>query len=247
VVGVISIPHSGTHIPPSVTGFLTQDAAAMARDIDPEVHCIIDIEKLNRNGFSVIKTNVHRSIVDLNRPTSTAISYWRKNTAGETLYEIDIPEEQKGILLEKFYAPYFEKIFLEMGRLAEKKSRPLFFDLHSTPSQFPKYYLTKLPQLAGTIPDFCLSNLEGKSSSRETIIGLKDSLRKHFREVRINDPFKGGNITQTVHAKFPRAEVIQVEILRRLYMKEEVNALNHEKTEKLKRIFTDALIASNHA
>jgi formiminoglutamase len=48
---------------------------------------------------------------------------------------------------------------------------------------------------------FCLSNQDGKTSSKEMIILLADCIAESFEidksEIKLNDPFHGGYITKT--------------------------------------------------
>ena len=218
----------------------------MFDDSDPFVIEIFDLgERVQR----VIKTDIARAFVDLNRSTQDLPP---QNTDGliksATCYQKPIyykgsePDESlTSILIKSYYYPYHRSIQKSFKEL----DLQLCLDCHSmasiAPNVSPDGNNSKRPL-------FCISNRDGQTSSREMINLLADCVSESFlidrQEISLNEPFHGGYITKT-YGNNP-IPWIQIEMNRSLYLAEpwfDKERLSIEKTQlqRLNRQFENCL------
>ena len=241
IIGVLSIPHSGEILPEEFKEYLINDPVLIARDVDYGVHHLVDIEKLNQNGIAVIKSNIIRTAIDLNRSRDKCFLNWEKNSHGEkiVLKRPDKNTEEK--LIQTYYAPYYEVMTAMINELKYKMKIASFIDLHSMPSTPTEYHYQQNPNQKAHRPDFCLSDDFGDTCESSFIETVKHLLEKHYSQVKINDPYIGGHITKYV-TTIPEVNNIQIEIKRDIYMDESKRELIRDLSEPLKPILTDCLI-----
>ena len=122
-IGAVSIPHSGEVIPEEFKEYLIDDIKALCQDVDTAVHKLIDIEQLNDVGIAVIKANIHRVCVDLNRPKETAALNWQKNSHGIEIVKI----RQAFTILRKTPLVKFKSSSTEQSILDLDQGRTLNF------------------------------------------------------------------------------------------------------------------------
>jgi len=217
---LLSIPHGGTKKPPELEGRLSITDKDLFDDSDPFV---IEIYDLGDKVTGVIKADIARAFVDLNRSPEDLPP---QNTDGliksSTCYNKPIykkgqePDETLvNMLLQMYYTPYHKKIQSSIDEL-----KPfLCLDCHSMASVAPEISPDGNKKKR---PLFCLSNQDGKTSSNEIIESLADSISDSFRinrnEISLNDPFHGGYITKT-YGNNP-IPWIQIEMNRDLYLAE---------------------------
>lgn len=215
---MLSIPHGGTQKPEELDGCLSITDKDLFDDSDSFV---IELYDLGDAVERVIKTNIARAFVDLNRSLQDMPPY---NPDGliksSTCYKKPIYVDGKSpddalqtLLIESYYLPYHRSIQKSLQEL----DLQLCLDCHSMASIAP-----------GISPDgnnnkrplFCLSNNDGQTSSQEMMELLADSISESFsierNEVSFNDPFHGGYITRT-YGNNP-VPWIQVEMNKKLYL-----------------------------
>lgn len=241
-IGAVSIPHSGEVIPDEFKDYLIEDLSALNQDVDTAVHKLIDIEKLNEEGIAVIKANIHRVCVDLNRPKETAALNWKKNSHGVEIVRKELSEETRALLTQKYYAPYYEMLKALINELKRNHPRPSFIDLHSMPSSPTAYHLEINPKQEMERPDFCVSDIEGKSCEKAFIDFVCEKLSPHYPKVYQNNPYFGGHVTRHVDATFPDTNNIQIEIKRGIYLDEPKRTLDDSLAGKLRPVLTSALV-----
>lgn len=241
-IGVVSIPHSGEVIPKEFSELLIGDFDVLSRDVDTGVHKLINIEELNKAGVAVLKANIHRACVDLNRSPDVCVLNWKKNSHGEELIRKLPDPDTENLLSKKYHAPYYEMIKALINELYKQMERPSFIDLHSMPSKPTKYHLDINPNQALERPDFCVSDIEGKSCEKEFIDFVSSELAKDYEKVNQNDPYFGGHVTRHVDATFPNVNNIQIEISRATYLNEENRTIDKDLADKLRPILTRSLV-----
>jgi len=212
-IGLISIPHSGTHIPDIFKNYIIVDNNKLLIDNDYKVQELIDISYLNNNGIDVLIYNINRVCVDLNRYKNESILFWKKNTQGDVLV-IDEPNLiTKYKLINLYYKPYYDKI----NQIISNKM--CVIDLHSMPSIATDYHLRLNKNQPINRPDFCLSDLNGISCENKFIQIFNNELLKIGFDSKINNPYFGGYLTKYINDNF-NVNNIQIEINRKLYMDE---------------------------
>lgn len=242
VKAILSIPHSGEHIPNEFKEYLTDDLRALSEDVDYKVHELIDIDLMVENGIAVLVSNIHRTCVDLNRSEDLAIIAWKNNSKGVKLQIKDVSDEIKTHLLNKYHVPYFYKLKATIDNLLISQKNPVVIDLHSMPSRPTDYHLRVTPDQPKVRPEFCVSDIEGLSCTKEFIDNMQKELLVFSKEVTQNIPYYGGHITRWINKEYPQVQNIQIEISRAIYMDEDMKKLNPEMVKSLRPNLTAALI-----
>ena len=218
---LLSIPHGGTKRPPELDGHTCITERDKFDDSDPFV---VEIYNLGDKVQRVIKTDIARAFVDLNRSLNDLPP---KNPDGliksSTCYERPIyikgrePDDAlRNLLIEMYYKPYHRTIQKSIHDL----DLQLCLDCHSmatiAPGISPDGNKSKRPL-------FCLSNNDGETSSQKMIELLASCISEAFQidkdEIFINNPFHGGYIT-TTYGNNP-IPWIQVEMNRSMYLSKE--------------------------
>jgi N-formylglutamate deformylase len=243
---LLSIPHGGTRRPAELDGHLSITNKDLFDDSDPFVVELYDLgDKVQR----VIKTNIARAFVDLNRSLQDMPP---NNPDGliksKTCYDKPIytngkePDDYlKTMLIELYYNPYHRAIQKSIDEL----DLQLCLDCHSMASTAPYFSPDKTQSKR---PMFCLSNNDGQTSSQEMIELLADSISESYsidrNEISLNDPFHGGHITKT-YGNNP-IPWIQVEMNRDLYLSspwfdEDALSVDSNHLQKLNKQFENSL------
>lgn len=243
-IGILSIPHSGEIVPDEFEKFLTKDQKARMQDVDFRVNELVDIPRLQKNGVAVLVANIHRICVDLNRSEDLCVLNWQRNSMGVELVIKRPDEQQENQLRLRYHTPYYTMIKSLIEELHRFQNPVSFIDLHSMPSNPTKYHLEINPHQAKERPDFCVSDVKGKTCSKEFIDTVCDNLKKISPNVTQNDPYFGGYVTRHVDANFEYTNNVQIEIKRGIYMDEKNQKLNNELVNKLRPNLTDALITT---
>jgi len=245
-IGIISIPHSGLDIPDEFQQFLVQDKISIKQDVDFFVHELVDIPTLQAAGIAVIKANIIRTAVDLNREKESAVLNWKKNSKGHLVVQKEASPNEVNDLIEKYYSPYFEMMKALINELNAHMARPSIIDLHSMPSKATEYHLKINPDQKVNRPSFCVSDRSGLTCEKSFIDSICNSLSKYYPNTTQNDPYFGGYITQHIQNHFPKTNNIQIEINRALYM-DEANFELLDSSSDLKKQLTQMIIENfNH-
>lgn len=223
--GLISIPHSGEIIPEEFLPFLSPHKQVRDCDLDFRVDHLVDISLLNQKGIGVLVSNIHRAAVDLNRSQNLAVFNWKKNSKGEQLVVSEPDEKFYHSAQVKYYLPYYtllDSLIKEIIKNQEEQGKPsLIIDLHSMPSVATDYHLKYNPNQKRDRPNFCISDLKGKSCNPMMIKSIQKFFNNNFGNSTINTPYFGGYVTQHIHEKFQdTVNNIQIEIKRNQYMDE---------------------------
>lgn len=243
---LLSIPHGGTRKPSELDGHLSITAKDLFDDSDPFVIELYDLgDKVQR----VIKTDIARPFVDLNRSLQDMPP---NNPDGliksKTCYDKPIytngkePDDSlKTMLIELYYNPYHQAIQKSIDELDLK----LCLDCHSMAAIAPYFSPDKNNSKR---PLFCISNNDGETSSQEMMELLADSISEAYsvdrKEISLNDPFHGGHITRTYGNK--PIPWIQVEMNRSLYLTspwfdEDALTVDANHLQKLNKQFENSL------
>ncbi|MFT6631116.1 MAG: N-formylglutamate deformylase/formiminoglutamase [Bacteriovoracaceae bacterium] len=240
--GILSIPHSGEELPDEFKQYLSSNMKDLMQDVDFRVHELVDIEKLQENGITVLKSNIIRTAIDLNRKKEICLFSWKKNSKAVQIVNSGPPIELGEQLIEKYYSPYYEVLKTLILDLQSKMKIPSLVDLHSMPSRAEEYHLKINPTQDLVRPDFCISDISGQSCEKEYIDFISNSLNIPYSNVTQNNPYFGGNITRFLHSTYEPLNNIQIEISREIYMDERNQSLVTEKVTRLKGELTNSLI-----
>lgn len=217
---IVSIPHAGTDLLRFEPAFV--DPWRARKDADWQLDELYDF--IAPLGATLLRTQLSRSIIDVNRDPSGASLYPGQATtelaptttfdgeplypAGEALEAAEIAERRR-----LYFDPYHAALSGEIARLREKHKRVALFDAHSIRSVIPRLF-------DGELPAFNLGTNSGASCSarlRETVGAV---LKASGQSMVVDGRFKGGWITRVYGKPIQGVEALQLELACRAYMRE---------------------------
>jgi N-formylglutamate deformylase len=217
---LVSMPHTGTHVPEWLAPRLTRAAKALA-DTDWHLEPLYDF--LDELAASVLVATHSRYVVDLNRPPDNASLYPGQDTTGvvpvdtfhkEPLYLPGFGPSQSEVRsrIEQYWSPYHAKLAETLASLKSEHGYALLWDAHSILSVVPRFF-------AGKLPDFNLGTADGRSCAPG--IGEKLAQVPKGYSVVLNGRFKGGYITRAYGDPSNDVHAVQLELSEAVYMEEE--------------------------
>lgn len=216
---IVSIPHTGTDIPPEIEARMTSPWLAR-KDADWWIHKLYDFA--GDLGATVIRTGISRSVIDVNRDPSGQSLYPGMTTTGlcpvetfdgEPLYkpgqEPDAAEIEDR--RERFFAPYHAAIEGHIARLTEGGRTVALYDCHSIRSVVPRLFDGELPQFnIGT---------SGDATCDPALTAAVERICDATGLTRVtNGRFKGGWITRHYGRPEQGVHAVQMELACRGYM-----------------------------
>lgn len=216
---VISIPHTGTWLPPEVRDSLASPAMLAQPMTDWHLHLLYDF--LPALGATTIFATVSRFAVDLNRPPLPRALYPGRFETGlvplETFQGEPVfraPPEQAEIERRRlaWHAPYHARLQALLDEARTRFGRVVLVDAHSVASA-PN-------RLHGALEDeIYLGDRDGATCGGWLRELLRDGFVDQGLSVAINAPYKGGYITDH-YGRQAGVEAIQIEMAQRVYMDE---------------------------
>lgn len=217
---LVSMPHTGTHVPAELLERLTPAARALP-DTDWHLERLYDF--LEALGASRLAATHSRYVVDLNRPPDDENLYPGQDTTGlvprDTFARQPVylagrePSAQETALrVETYWRPYHAKLAEELERLRRVHGYALLWDAHSILSEVPRFFAGRLPEL----------NL-GTDDGRSCAPGIGEALLKNVRGYGavLNGRFKGGYITRHYGDPANGVHAVQLELSCATYMDEQ--------------------------
>jgi N-formylglutamate deformylase len=217
---IVSIPHAGTELLGFEPAFV--DPWLARKDADWRLDALYDF--VASLGATLVRTQLSRSIIDVNRDPSGASLYPDQATTelvptatfdGEPLYRPGDAPDGADIADRRrlYFDPYHAALAAEIARLRQMYKRVALFDAHSIRSLIPRLF-------DGELPVFNLGTNSGASCSaslRETVgVVLAASGLTSILDGR----FKGGWITRAYGRPSEGVEAVQLELACRGYMQE---------------------------
>jgi N-formylglutamate deformylase len=219
---VLAQPHGGTEVPQTIFDRLNDNGRALA-DTDWHIYRLY-----NRlvDSATIVRTTIHRYVIDANRDPSDQSLYPGQNTTslcpttsfdGEPIY---LPGEEPNedeiqTRQQQFHQTYHDALREQLDRVHQKHGFAILYDCHSIRSLVPYLFEDKLP-------DFNIGTNSGESCSSQLESTVLDccAQQKQFSHV-LNGRFKGGWTTR--HYGEPEAgfHAIQMELAQCTYMQEQ--------------------------
>lgn len=241
---LVSIPHAGTELPEDIARRLSAPARALP-DTDWHVDKLYAFAR--DMGASVLKANVSRYVVDLNRGTDGARLYPGQRETGlcplvtfndEPLYAPgDEPgPEEIAQRVERYWKPYHARLAATLAALKARHGYALLWEAHSIRAEVPMLFEERLP-------DFNLGTGGGTSCPADIAEALLSVAQaaEGFSAV-LNGRFRGGYITR--HYGRPEEGVIavQLELVQSAYLDESRPHLwDAARAEAARRVIEDLL------
>jgi N-formylglutamate deformylase len=217
---IVSIPHAGTELLGFEPAFVNPWLAR--KDADWRLDVLYDF--VAPLGATLVRTQLSRSIIDVNRDPSGASLYPGRATTelvptttfdGEPLYRPgnapDAPEIAERRRL--YFDPYHAALAVEIARLHQKHKRVALFDAHSIRSVIPRLF-------DGELPVFNLGTNSGASCSPGLCEAVGAVLAASAQTSIVDGRFKGGWITRAYGRPSEGVEALQLELACRAYMEE---------------------------
>ena len=216
---LVSMPHTGTHIPDWLAPRLSAAARALP---DTDWHLERLYSFLDELGASVLVATHSRYVVDLNRPPDNANLYPGQDTTGivpmdtfhlEPLYLPGFPplEDEVAERIRTYWRPYHDRLRTALAEIKAQHGYALLWDAHSIFSILPRFF-------KGKLPDLNLGTADGKSCSP----GIGEALARTVEgySVALNGRFKGGYITRHYGDPANGVHAVQLELSETNYMDE---------------------------
>ncbi|MGA2779999.1 MAG: N-formylglutamate deformylase [Steroidobacteraceae bacterium] len=219
---LISFPHSGTYLPPTLALRLRTEVLDLP-DTDWFVPKLYDFHR--EFGISILRATHSRYVVDLNRPPDDAPLYPGQRGTGvcpietfdaEPLYApgaapIRGEIEQR---LHNYWRPYHARLQGLIAQTVARHGHCVLWDAHSILSTVPQLF-------EGRLPDLNLGTADGRSCSpsRASRLAEKLSAQTRFTSV-VNGRFKGGYITRHYGNPAAGVDAVQLEIAQAAYLTE---------------------------
>jgi N-formylglutamate deformylase len=224
---VVSLPHTGTHLPPELEPRLVSPWLAR-KDCDWWIDTLYDFA--GSLGATIIHTVLSRTLIDVNRDPSDVSLYPGQATTelcptttfdGEPIYLAGHAPGAADIALRKRLAfdPYHAALCGEIARLRAEHPRVVLYDCHSIRSVIPRLFTLELPNF----------NI-GTNSGASCDAGLTTTIEQicdasGFSRVT-NARFRGGYITRHHGKPENGVHAVQMELACRGYMREPVGPVD---------------------
>ena len=218
---LISMPHPGLNLTPTVRNGLVDEAVSLP-DTDWHIPRLYDFA--HDLGASVLAAEYSRFVIDLNRPSDDKPLYAGATTGlyPSTLFEGDPlfkagqepSKEERASYLEQIWTPYHDTLRNELDRLRDEFGYALLFDAHSIRGHIPHLF-------EGRLPDFNLGTFNGASCDASLAQRLEATCAaaSHYSHV-LNGRFKGGHITRHYGNPAEHIHAVQLELAQSTYMDE---------------------------
>lgn len=218
---VVSLPHTGTEIPPDYEHGLVSPWLAR-KDADWWIERLYDFA--SGLGATVIRTAISRTVIDVNRDPSGRSLYPGQATTelcptttfdGEELYKPGTGPTADGIAARRtrYFDPYHAALRHEIERLRTQHANVVVYDCHSIRSVIPRLF-------EGTLPHFNIGTNGGATCSHVLSEAIEAICASSGFSHVVNGRFKGGYITRSLGHPESGVHAIQMELACRGYMKE---------------------------
>ena len=218
---LISMPHAGLNLTPTVEAGLVPEATGLP-DTDWHIPRLYDFAE--EMGASLLAAEYSRFVIDLNRPSDDKPMYVGATTGlfpsilfeGDPLFkEGQTPSaEERATYLQKIWGPYHRQLQEELQRLRDQFGYALLWDAHSIRAQIPHLF-------EGQLPDFNLGTFNGASCDPSLAAELEAVCAGASGITHVlNGRFKGGHITRHYGDPSQNIHAVQLELVQRAYMEE---------------------------
>ena len=233
---LLSVPHSGTYFPPEFLQNVQSDVKTLRRNEDLLVDKLV--ETAVENGLPMMKMEVSRAFVDLNRdkleldpsmyynyPQDTDVLFdkhcrvglgvvHRINYKRENLYAGLLDYNEVQARLKNVYDVYHKQLQKNIDNILKKFGFCLVLDCHSMPSKI----CSIIDDRSGI--DICLGNLFSQSCPQDISDFFAGQFWNKNYNVEFNCPYSGAFITFNYCQPRRKMWTLQLEINRALYADE---------------------------
>jgi N-formylglutamate amidohydrolase len=235
---IFSVPHAGTEVPPDIAAQLTPHAKTLP-DTDWHVEALYDFAA--DLGATLIRANVSRYVIDLNRPPQDESLYPGQATTGLCppiefdgtpiyLNGKEVHPEEVARRREIYWQPYHDRLAAEIARVKQRHGYALLYDCHSIASRVPRLF-------PGTLPDLNLGTVNGASCVGALQTKIAGVMQKSGFTQIVNGRFIGGHITRRYGKPSEKVHAVQMEKGQDCHLMDDgSNRLDSAKVKKLKLV-----------
>ncbi len=232
---IFSVPHAGTELPRDIAAQLTAHAKTLP-DTDWHVEKLYDFA--TDLGATLIRANVSRYVIDLNRPPQDESLYPGQATTGlcppiefdgTPIYQNgkEVPAAEVARRREIYWQPYHDRLTAEIARVKQRHGYALLYDCHSIASRVPRLF-------PGTLPDLNLGTVNGASCDGALQARIAGIMEKSGLTQIVNGRFIGGHITRHFGKSADNVHAVQMEKGQDCHlMNDGSNRLDRAKVKKL--------------
>ena len=218
---IVSMPHTGTQIPGDIEQRLVSPWLAR-KDADWWIEKLYDFAP--GLGATVLRTNISRTVIDVNRDPSGKSLYPDQNTTelcptstfdGEPLYRDGaVPSEDEiADRRARYFDPYHVALTAEIERLRGKHDKIVVFEAHSIRSIIPRLF-------DGELSNFNIGTNSGTTCAQALTASIESVCAiTEFSRIT-NGRFKGGYTTRHYGRPAGGVHAIQMELADRGYIDE---------------------------
>jgi formiminoglutamase len=220
---VVSIPHAGTQIPSDIEARLVSPWLAR-KDADwwlGELYAFAD-----GLDATVVRTEVSRTVIDVNRDPSGLSLYPGQATTGlcpvdtfdgEPLYRPGEEPDAAEIAERRtaFFDPYHAGLQAELDRLVARHDKVVLYDAHSIRSRAPRLF-------DGELPQFNIGTNSGAACDPDLTRAVESACDATGLPRVTDGRFKGGWITRRYGRPKTGVHAVQMELACRGYIDEPV-------------------------
>lgn len=234
---IFSVPHAGTDVPEKIAARLTDDARTLP-DTDWHVHALYDFA--GTLGASMLKANVSRYVIDLNRPPDDESLYPGQATTGlcppiqfdgTPIYRDGGAASAEEVAERRatYWQPYHDALTQEIARVKAKHGYALLYDCHSIASRVPRLF-------EGKLPDLNLGTVKGESCALAIEKAIARIMAESGFSQVVNGRFVGGYITRHYGRPEDKVHAVQMEKGRDCHQARGSTALDPAKIARLKPV-----------
>ncbi len=225
---VVEVPHAGLRVPAPWAGPIAAGDRDVLRDADTFVDELVS--HATRQGASVLRANVSRYVVDLNRGRdeydARAVDgarvdvslphglFWHTTAAGERLLRRTLSEDEAQERLRAVYDPYHAELERLVHERIDEHGVAVVLAVHSMPS------LGATRSGHGRRADVVPGTQNFTTASPRLIGVVEEWARGAGLTFSHDDPYRGGWVTKHWGRPRRRCHAIQLEFARDLYMDE---------------------------
>jgi len=218
---ILGQPHGGTDVPDEIFRRLNMRGQELA---DTDWH----IDRLYAGllpGATIVRSHIHRYVIDANRDPGGVTLYPGQNTTGlcpttdfdgRPIWRAGQEPSQDEIMArrELYHAPYHAALAEQIDRVKARHGFAIVYDCHSIRSHIPFLF-------DGTLPVFNIGTNDAKTCDPliEKITAEICALAPAYDYV-LNGRFKGGWTTRHYASPESGVHTIQMEVSQRAYMNE---------------------------
>ncbi len=218
---IVSLPHTGTELPPEIAPRLVSPWLAR-KDADWWIDRLYGFAA--DLGATTVHTAQSRTAVDVNRDPSGVSLYPGQATTelcpsttfdGEPLYRDGAAPAPDEIAARRarWFDPYHAALDAEIERLRARHGRVVVYDCHSIRSVIPRLF-------EGRLPVFNIGTNGGATCDPALSAGVADLCRDSGRSWALDGRFRGGFITRRLGRPAEGVHAIQMELACRGYLRE---------------------------